>query len=130
MYLPIPTFEAKTNTKERKDHPQLIIHRRHSYTCFSIQTVLQTFVAEVSSASYQPMWMESFISTNTACQLTRHNFTPPLNPWVYAPACACVCHSASLSVSLNVCVWDEVDGSNPGHLYRQYVQWRPQKYFI
>jgi len=53
-----------------------------------------------ASASYQPTWTESFISTNTARQLTQHNFTPPLNLCV----CVCVCHGVIFQcVSKCVC---------------------------
>lgn len=103
--------------KKKKKHPQLIIqsyHRLHLPQYSNCASDLSGRSIE-SSASYQPMWTESFISANRACKLTRHNFTPPLNPCERV----CVCHGASLSVSVNVCGYvcrDEVDGSNLAHL--------------
>lgn len=85
--------------QQQQKHPQLIIHSHHRLHLLQYSNCASDLSGRSieSSANYQPMWTESFISTNTACQLTRHNFTPPLNP------CVCVCHGASSSVSLNVC---------------------------
>lgn len=58
------------------------------------------------SAGYQPMWTESFISTNTARQLAQHNFTPTLDP-------------VRITVRLPKSAWMRMHGSKsrPGFTY-------------
>lgn len=108
LYSCTPILKAKRIKKERKrKHPQLIIHSHHRLHLLQYSNCASDLSGRSieSSASYQPMWTESFISTNTACQLTRHNFTPPLNP--------CVCECVMVHFFFFKCVGrDEVNGSN------------------